>query len=436
MFIGYHILIKFFKNGELNNDYLKEEYLYCEKNSIEGDIQGIIQNLDYLKELGIDLIYLGPIFDSNTTHGYDTTNYYSIASHISSKKNEESKTIFKNLITECKKRNMKVIIDLVLNHASKSYDFSKIPKQFSPKNESPQSLQEKKWQNLFLFWNLSDENTRDFLIDVGTYWLTNFDIDGFRLDHALGIEKNFWKDFSENMRKIKKEVILLGEVWEDTEDEEKNFELIESFKKYSEVNLFSSLYDFFMYENIKKFFVFEKITTDEFYEIIYKSNRLNDKEFSLTYFIENHDIPRFIDICKNKENFYDAMKILFSLSGNILLEYGNEFCIKGDPNYKYFSESGRVPMKFKNEFSDEESKIFEFTKKLIKIRKENESLSKGTYEKICSDKNTLIIKKSYKEDNCYILLSKTDTKFNENYYDIINEIEYPSSYILKKGAFL
>jgi glycosidase len=191
-----------------------------------------------------------------------------------------------------------------------------------------------------------------------------------------------------------------------------------------------------MYENIKNFFVFDKITTDEFYEIIYKSNQLNDKEFSLTYFIENHDIPRFIDICKNKENFYDAMKILFSLSGNILLEYGNEFCIKGDSNYKYFSESGRVPMKFKNKFSNEEKEVFEFTKKLINLRKENESLSKGNYEKIYSDKNTLIIKKSYKEDNCYILLAKIDTKFNENYYDIINEIEYPSSYILKKGVYI
>jgi len=100
MFLGYHILIKFFKNGELTNDFPKESYRYYEKNAIDGDLQGVIQELDYLKELGIDLIYLGPIFKSKTTHGYDITNYFSISENISSNSKEEAKAIFTQLIED------------------------------------------------------------------------------------------------------------------------------------------------------------------------------------------------------------------------------------------------------------------------------------------------------------------------------------------------
>ena len=123
MFIGYHILIKFFKNGELSNDFPKESYKYYEKNAIDGDLQGIIQEMDYLNELGIDLIYLGPIFKAQTTHGYDVIDYFSISENISSVSEEEANDILKKLLEEAHKRNIKVIIDLVLNHASNNMIF-------------------------------------------------------------------------------------------------------------------------------------------------------------------------------------------------------------------------------------------------------------------------------------------------------------------------
>ncbi|MDY6894177.1 MAG: alpha-amylase family glycosyl hydrolase, partial [Thermotogota bacterium] len=229
MFLGYHILTKFFKNGESTNDSPKESYRYYEKNAIDGDLQGIIQGLDYLKDLGIDLIYLGPIFKSKTTHGYDITNYFSISENISFNSEEEAKAIFKKLIEDAHKKGIKVIIDLVLNHASKEFDFNSIPKDLTVKTESPRSPQEERWQRSFLFWNLDDEDTREFLIRVGEYWLKNYELDGFRLDHALGLPLSFLEEFSLRMKKIKKDVIILGEVWEDEGDQLKNFNLLKRF---------------------------------------------------------------------------------------------------------------------------------------------------------------------------------------------------------------
>lgn len=433
MFNGYHILIKFFKNGEINNDFPKETYKYYEKNAIDGDLQGIIQELDYLKELGIDLIYLGPIFKSHTTHGYDVVDYFSISENISSSSKEEANLIFKNLLEECHKRKIKVIIDLVLNHASKDYDFSTIPQDLKVKTEPPQSPQEERWQRSFLFWNLTDRDTREFLIRVGEYWLDKFDLDGFRLDHALGLPLDFLEEFSERMKRINKDVIILGEVWEDEGDKEKNFALLKKFKG-SNNQRFTSLFDFATYNSIKETIGERKRSLEDLYEQIILSNKLNEDTFQLTYFIENHDLPRFIDICKDMESFYIAMGLLMALTGNVMLEYGNEIALKGDPFASHFSDSGRVAMKFKENWTEKEYEIFKYTKTLIDLRKKHPALSRGDYELVEVTKKRLIFKKKKDNDKVIVLISLEEEPFELN-KECIDLISGESIYKFRKGIY-
>jgi len=431
MFIGYHILIKFFKDGNIENNWKREEYLKFEKNAIEGDLQGIIEELDYLQELGIDLIYLGPIYESKTTHGYDTLNYYKIAPHISTKEENKRNEVLKKLLNESHKRGIKVIIDLVLNHASKNYDIGSI-KNFNVKTEPPQSIQEKRWQGLFQFWNISDVETRKFLIDVGKYWLKNFDIDGFRLDHALGVERSFWKEFSKEMKKVKNDIILLGEVWDDVADEEENYKLIKKFKSFEDEKIFTSLFDFFIYDVLKDVFIEKTKSLKELYKMISKSNELNDGYFNLTYFIENHDVPRFVDLCKDDEIFFYVMKTLMSITGNIMLEYGNEIALSGDKTFEWFHESGRVPMKFKKDFDLKEAQTFNLIKKLISIRKENKELSDGKYELIHSDDKSVFFKKKLRTKETFILITFKTFKTEYKFKDLIDEKE---SNIFKHGVY-
>ena len=420
MFIGYHILIKFFKNGELSNDFPKETYKYYEKNAIEGDLQGIIQEMDYLNDLGIDLIYLGPIYKAQTTHGYDVIDYFSISENISSVSEEEANDILKKLLEEAHKRNIKVIIDLVLNHASKNYDFSTIPDGLKVKTEPPQSPQEIRWQGSFLFWDLGDRDTREFLIRVGEYWLENFELDGFRLDHALGLPLDFLEEFSDRMKKINKNVIILGEVWEDEGDKEKNFALLKKFKGY-DAQRFTSLFDFATYNIIKEVLGEQKKNLKDLYEQIILSNKLNEDTFQLTYFIENHDLPRFIDISKDIDSFYIAMGLLMALTGNIMLEYGNEIALKGDPSAHHFSDSGRVAMKFKDSWTEEEFRIYNYTQTLINLRKKHSALSRGTYELIDAKEKRLIFKKNYEDNEIIIFISLEDKPFDlkKEYLDLI-----------------
>ncbi|MBL5981121.1 hypothetical protein HWHPT5561_05810 [Petrotoga sp. HWH.PT.55.6.1] len=433
MFLGYHILIKFYKNGELTNDFPKESYRYYEKNAIDGDLQGVIKELDYLKELGIDLIYLGPIFKSKTTHGYDITNYFSISENISSNSEEDAKAIFKKLIEDAHKRGIKVIIDLVLNHASKEFDFNSVPKDLNIKTESPRSPQEERWQRSFLFWNLDDKETREFLIRVGEYWLKNFELDGFRLDHALGLPLNFLEEFSTRMKKIKKDVVILGEVWEDEGDKIKNFNLLKKFKG-EDAQRFTSLFDFATYDTIKEVLGKKNGSLLDLYNQIVLSNQLNERVFQLTYFIENHDLPRFIDICQELETFYIALGLLMALTGNVMLEYGNEIALKGDSTIQNFHESGRVAMKFKEDWSDLEKQTFNYCKNLIKLRRVHPSLSSGSYELITSEENLLIFKKkaAYDEIKVVIYIGEQEYHLDKEYLDLIRNTKVLK---LKKGIY-
>jgi len=433
MFLGYHILIKFFKNGETENDSAKESYHYYEKNAIDGDLQGIIQELNYLKDLGIDLIYLGPIFKSKTTHGYDITNYFSISENISSSSEKEARSIFSKLIEEAHKRGIKVIIDLVLNHASKEFDFDSVPKDLDVKTESPRSPQEERWQRSFLFWNLDDEDTKEFLIRVGEYWLKNNELDGFRLDHALGLPLTFLEEFSLRMKKIKKDAIILGEVWEDEGDKMKNFNLLKKFKG-EDAQRFTSMFDFSTYDTIKEVLGNKNGSLLDLYNQIVLSNKLNEREFQLTYFIENHDLPRFIDICQNMDIFYIAFGLLMALTGNVMLEYGNEIALKGDPTIQHFHESGRVAMKFKEDWSDLEKKTFNYCKDLIDLRKAHPALSSGRYELIILEENLLLFKKKSEDDEIKVLIYTGEQEYllDKEYLDLIRNTKVSK---IEKGIY-
>ncbi|RAO99834.1 hypothetical protein PW5551_02065 [Petrotoga sp. 9PW.55.5.1] len=410
-----------------------ESYKYYEKNAINGDLQGIIQELDYLKELGIDLIYLGPIFKSDTTHGYDVTNYFSIAEHISDVSEEVSRKILINFLEEAHKRGIKVILDLVLNHASKEFDFNSVPEDLTVSVEPPQSPQEERWQRSFIFWDLNDKNTKEFLIKVGEYWLKNFDIDGYRLDHALGLPLDFLEEFLSRMKKIKKDVIVIGEVWEDEGNKVKNFQLLKRFKG-RDAQRFTSLFDFATYDTIKEIIGMKKGSLKDLYDQIILSNKLNEKEFQLTYFIENHDLPRFIDICKDVEDLKIALGLLMSLTGNIILEYGNEIGLQGDATILHFSESGRVPMKFKEEWNQSEKEMFEYSKKLISLRKNNPALTCGEYDLREANGDVLIFEKKSFDNRVIVLINRGREKYktNKTYLDIISNKKISSFY---KGIY-
>lgn len=214
----------------------------------KGDLQGIINRLDYLNDgdinngddLGVQLLWLSPIFVSPTYHKYDTVDYYRIDPDFGT---EET---LKNLVDKCHQRNVKVILDIALNHTSNvNKDFQKFLAAHNNGDTSDPYYDRYSWvdadgkkngvryallgksgqfyecnfDNAMPELNYDVPEVREEMFNVLKYYL-DLGIDGFRFDAAKYIyygdtAKNieYWKELLEKLREVKHDVYTVGEVW-------------------------------------------------------------------------------------------------------------------------------------------------------------------------------------------------------------------------------
>lgn len=235
-------------------------YFHVQQRRYGGDLQGVIDKLDYIKELGVNALYLNPIFESPSLHKYDATLYHHVDSNfgpdpqgdekIWSKENPADPTtwqwssadkIFLKLLQEAHKRGMRVIIDGVFNHVGMTFWAFEDVKANQRKSAFKDWFKIKQWddpstpKNEFEYegWNgvqelpevLKDSNgiapgPRDHIHAIVKRWMDpNGDgnpedgIDGWRLDVAEKVPISFWKEFRQWVRAINPEAYVVGEVW-------------------------------------------------------------------------------------------------------------------------------------------------------------------------------------------------------------------------------
>lgn len=226
-----------------------------------GDIQGIINKLDYLKNLGINAIYLNPMFESPSSHKYDATMYHHIDDNFGPdpKKDKEmwakenpgdpstwqwttADKLFLKLINECHKRGMKIILDGVFNHTGttfwafqdivKNQQNSKYKDWFTIKSWDDPSKGTKfdyaGWLGVKDLPEISEDQNgliagpREHVHAVVKRWMDpngdgnpNDGIDGWRLDVAEMVSHNFWKEFRTWVKGINPDAYIVGEIWWD-----------------------------------------------------------------------------------------------------------------------------------------------------------------------------------------------------------------------------
>lgn len=213
-----------------------------------GDIEGIRSNLEYLSDLGVTVVYLNPIFTSKSNHKYDAASYMEVDPHFGT--NEE----FKAFVDECHSRDMRVVIDLAVNHTGHTYWAFVDARQKGRESDYWDWYEWKNWplpggietapanpleyydcwwgfgQMPNLNFDLSRVNSEehsvrnidgavpnralvDHLLDVTEYWLKDVGIDGYRLDVAGEVPYWFWELFRERVREAKPDAYILGELW-------------------------------------------------------------------------------------------------------------------------------------------------------------------------------------------------------------------------------
>lgn len=226
-----------------------------------GDLDGVTSRLDYLQDLGVDALYLNPIFTSPSNHRFDTTDYYQVDPLLGGDEALES------LVTESHRRNMKVILDASFNHVHPSFfafddvlrrgpdspywrwfvvsrwpfEIRYRPDQMADRGshaidkwtreigipvrevDGPGpaiELPYEAWYDVATMprVDLSNPEARRYMLDVATYWPREYEIDGWRMDVARYVDSDFWVDMRREVRSVSSDLYLLAEVWGDASE--------------------------------------------------------------------------------------------------------------------------------------------------------------------------------------------------------------------------
>ena len=379
--VFYQIFIDRFNRGDFTKD---DSYIDMKCNEeptrtsfMGGDIKGITEKLDYLEDLGINAIYLTPLFVSKTNHKYDITDYYAVDKQFGTKAD------LKELVEKSHKRGIKVILDAVFNHASNdTKEFLDVVKK--GKNS--------KYFNYFIIhgdkvsvdkpnyemfsncvdmpkWNNSNIEVQDFFIDIGLYWIKEFDIDGWRLDVSDEVSHDFWRRFRKAVKKLKKDVIIVGENWHDAH-------------AYLMGDQFDGIMNYAFRRACKQYFAHETINSKTMSERLnnvltrntWQVNRMN---LNLT---DSHDTARFFTECgKNKDAMLAALAVMYMFIGMPCIYYGTELHMEG-------GEDPGCRKGFDWNEKDWDTEFRNKVKELISLRK-IKAVQKGhiniTYDKDC-----------------------------------------------------
>lgn len=297
-----------------------------------GDIRGIIQKLDYLQELGINAIYLTPVFSSISNHKYDISDYYNVDRQFGT--NED----LKELVEKAHTRGMKLVLDAVFNHCSehlsqfqdvlekgcesKYFDWFVIRgNKISENRDNYETFASCDYMPKF---NTSNPEVQRYLLDIAVHYIREYDIDGWRLDVSDEISHYFWRKFREEVKTAKKDAVIIGENWHDANS-----------------NLRGDQYDSIMNYAFTKacldFFATGSINAEQ---LVWRLNGLLMRNSStvnqmMLNLLDSHDTHRFYKEVQGKKwKMKAALALLYLFRGTPCILYGTEILIWGgyDPD--------------------------------------------------------------------------------------------------------
>ena len=424
--ILYFVLLDRFYDGN------KQNCINIDKKDLQafhgGDIAGLEQKLDYLEELGITGIWVSPFlknrpnafFGQEAYHGYWPYDFFKIDERFGTEKELIS------LRESMKKRNIKLLLDMVVNHMGYDAPFVDEHKDwFNPMAninnwEDPDELKNRCIFGLPDFASQKPEVKRYFC-EISKYWIDLLHPDGFRLDAVKHINDDFWKDFNENARKLSKsDFILLGEYLHGDP-----VKINETWRSTG----FNCLFDFPLYYTMKEVFAqngdCRKLASRLYYDRYYPDAGM------LATLLDNHDLDRFITSCKGDINRYKlAIAFMMTVRGIPTLCYGDEQALRG--SHRTLPHN-RCDMKFTTN-----SEIFNFTKEMISMRKSVEALRRGLHCHIYADKNIYVFARLLPDQLVLVAFNNSEEpqKIDLEFPFIVKDKQLVPSYGDKEAALL
>ena len=461
--VMYQIFPERFRNG--NDEITPENAIPWESTPTRldfhgGDLHGVTEKIDYIKDLGVNIIYLNPIFLSSSTHKYDAWDHFKVDDTFGG---DEA---LKDLIKEAHNRNMKVVLDCSLNHVH--------PRHFAFQDivEKGEKSEYKEWFTVFdypvrflhrphlyantykvgwdgnseeyktylektfketkvpvevvdddgpiieptfkAWWGVPDmpkvnfksEGARQWALDVTEHWIKNFDIDGWRMDVAKELDFSFWKDFRDVAYSAKKDILLISEIFGDT-------------SQWLQGERFDGTMNYSFRETMTDYFATKRIDNKEFANSLANLYSMYSFEAlsSCQNLLSSHDVKRFLNRCgANTDGMFGAVFLQATFPGIAGIYYGDEIGLGGadDPQ-------NREPFPWESE--DKWNKdLLKFTSELMSIKTSQPILRYGNFEMVTYDDNYVIFRRVLNDESLLCIVNRDlknkDIELNTNAHSV------------------
>lgn len=399
--IFYQIFPERFANGDPTNDPPNCEVwggVPKPNNYFGGDLQGIINRLNYLSDLGVNAIYLNPIFVAESNHKYNTKDYLTIDPSFGTTET------FEKLLAECHARKIRIVIDGVFNHVGTAH-FA-----FRDVKENGRQSKYASWFNIFSFpvneprkpnyecwWGhgalpklmVQNPDVKKYLFDVTKFW-TEKGIDGWRLDVPNELPHEFWKEWRALVKSINPNCYIVGELWEDA-------------SPWLQGDEFDATMNYRFRDTCLDYFAYDKISLTQFLDRMndVRNSYAQEYNYAMQNLLGSHDTERILTLCKG-EVWRVKLAMLFQLTyiGAPMIYYGDEIGMEGgkDPDCR------RCMVWEQNKWNME---LHDWVKKLISVRNNSLSLRHGDFTPLSTTKkdHVLLYRRQSENEISYVAIN-------------------------------
>ncbi len=431
-----------------------------------GDIQGLIDRLDYLndgdpetsEDLGITGIWLMPVNPSPSYHGYDVTNYFDVNSDYGSLDD------FKRLVSEAHQRGIRIIVDFVMNHTSRDHPWfveSSQGASAARRNwyrwEGLKPAQTGPWgQNVWhqhptgfyygLFWdgmpdlNYNEPAVTEVMLEAAEFWLNDVGIDGFRLDAVKYIIEEddvledseetilFWQLYQDAVKQMKNDAFSVGEAWTST-----NRVLL-----YVDNDGLDMCFEFDLAGSIIR-----SVNGQNASEVSKQIQEVYNLYPHLQYgtFLTNHDMNRvFNELDASFEKNKTAAAIYLTLPGTPFLYYGEEIGMRGlkpdefirrpmqwttgsgagfTTGSPWIALNSDYPTVNVSNQQNQSGSLWRFYNQMIHLRNDNKALSIGAYLPVLfEDSRILGFKRKHDDSEVMVFINLSDQSISGTGFDL------------------
>ncbi len=413
-----------------------------------GDLYGLIDSIDYFKKLGINCIYLNPIFTSASNHRYHTYDYFQVDPLLGGNQ------ALDDLIQALHKEGIRIVLDGVFNHCSRGFwafhnllengkvspyiDWFNIHKW--PLNPYPKEYEDCGyscwWGNPALpKFNHNNPSVRKYLISAAAHWVHK-GIDGWRLDVADEVEHSFWKEFRKELKSINPDIWIIGEIWGEARSWLKGDEF-DGVMNYrigwstlcwaggKEINK--------SYKNPE--YPLKAISSKKYLKILKTTYDWYPKETNRAHLnlLDSHDVPRSLNSLKeDSASLKLALFLLFIQSGVPCIYYGTEAGLAG----------GKEPGCRESFPWDQDWKLnlIDYIQSLIKLRQTLPEILEYTINWVPENENIIYGVLSNQKKSIFILVNRSQQEQIEIKYNfskvlfLVGELNKESNFIGAKSA--